>query len=126
MTEDTLKAKIDELLGQLESKDKEINTLKVKIDEFEDQFEFKDKEIIVNIERIEHLEDTILRLEALIPDKIRKDSKKKGKIVADSKLAIQLDELEKEVRDLKNKMGFLRKEKIHLQPELEKYTKKKR
>ena len=98
---------------------------RIKIDVLKNVGEFKDKDIIGYIEKIEHLEDTILRLEALIPDKKRKDSKKKGKIVADSKLAIKLDELEKEVRELKNSKGFLRKEKIQLQHELEKYTKKK-
>ena len=101
------------------------DTLIAKISELENKLESKDREIIGYLEKIEHLEETVMRLEALIPDKIRKDSKKKGKIVADSKLAIELDELEKEVRDLKNKMGFLRKEKIQLQHELEKYTKKK-
>ncbi|TFG19528.1 MAG: hypothetical protein EU529_16220 [Promethearchaeota archaeon] len=100
------------------------DTLKIRIDELELQLESKDKEIIGYLEKIGHLEDTIIRLEALVPDKIRKESKMKGKIVGDSKLAIEMDDLEKQVRDLKNKMGFLRKEKIELQRELEKYTKK--
>ena len=100
------------------------DTLKIRIDELELQMESKDKEIIGYLKKIEHLEDTIIRLEALVPDKIRKESKMKGKIVGDSKLAIEMDDLEKQVRDLKNKMGFLRKEKIQLQRELEKYTKK--
>ncbi|TFG01665.1 MAG: hypothetical protein EU540_03155 [Promethearchaeota archaeon] len=101
------------------------DTLKIKIDELELQLESKDKEIIGYLKKIENLEDTIIRLEALIPDEIRKDSKKKGKIVGDSKLAIEMSDLEKQVRDLKDKMGFLRKEKIQLQRELEKYTKEK-
>ena len=100
------------------------DTLKTKIDELELQLESKDKEIIGYLKKIEHLEETIIRLEALIPDEIRKDSKVKGKIVGDSKLAIEMSDLEKQVRDLKDKMGFLRKEKIQLQRELEKYTKK--
>ncbi len=100
------------------------DTLKIRIDELELQLESKDKEIIGYLKKIEHLEDTIIRLEALIPDEIRKDSKMKGKIEGDSKLAIEMSDLEKQVRDLKNKMGFLRKEKIQLQRELEKYTKK--
>jgi len=100
------------------------DTLKVKIDELELQLESKDKEIIGYLEKIEHLEDTIIRLEALVPDEIRKDSKINGKLVGDSKLAIEMSDLEKQVRDLKDKMGFLRKEKIELQRELEKYTKK--
>ena len=99
------------------------DSLKAKISELENQLEYKDKEIIGYLEKIEHLEDTIMRLETLIPDKVREDSKK-GKKITDSKLAIELDDKEKEIRDLKNKMGFLRKEKIQLQHELEKYTKK--
>ena len=100
------------------------DTLKIKIDELELELESKDKEIIGYLEKIGHLEDTIIRLEALIPDKIRKDSKMKGKIVGDSKLAIEMGDLEKQVRDLKDKMGILSKENIQVQRELEKYTKK--
>lgn len=97
-----------------------------KLSELEHQLESKDREIIGYLQKIEQLEDTIMRLEALIPDNVRKDSKKKGKkIKGDSKVAIELEEKEKQIRDLKNKMGFLRKEKIQLQHELEKYTKKK-
>ncbi|MFX1393153.1 MAG: hypothetical protein ACFFAH_06205 [Promethearchaeota archaeon] len=99
------------------------DSLKAKISELETQLESKDKEIIGYLEKIEHLEDTIMRLEALIPDKVREDSKK-GKKITDSKLAIDLEDKEKEIRELKNKMGFLRKEKIQVQHELEKYTKK--
>ncbi len=86
------------------------DTFKIRIDELELQLESKDKEIIGYLKKIEHLEDTIIRLEALIPDEIRKDLKVKGKIGGDSKLAIEMSDLEKQVRDLKDKMGFLRKE----------------
>ncbi|MFW9898827.1 MAG: hypothetical protein ACFFDO_06160 [Candidatus Thorarchaeota archaeon] len=97
-----------------------------KLSELEHQLESKDREIIGYLQKIEQLEDTIMRLEVLIPDNVRKDSKKKGKkIKGDSKLAIELEEKEKQIREIKNKMGFLRKEKIQLQHELEKHTKEK-
>ncbi|MFX0187252.1 MAG: hypothetical protein ACFE8A_05895 [Candidatus Hodarchaeota archaeon] len=96
-----------------------------KLSELEHQLESKDREIIGYLQKIEQLEDTIMKLEALIPDSGIKDSKKKGKKVkGDSKLAIELEEKEKQIRDLKDKMGFLRKEKIQFQQELEKHTKK--
>ena len=56
-----------------------------------------------------------MRLKALIPEE---DDKKKKKQVSDSKLAIELDEREKQVRELKDKLGYLRKEKIQIQQEL--------
>ena len=96
-----------------------------KLSELEHQLESKDREIIGYLQKIEQLEDTIMRLEVLIPDNVIKDSKKKGKKKGDSRLAIELEEKEKQIRDLKNNMGFLRKEKIQLQHELEKHTEKK-
>ncbi|MFX1365623.1 MAG: hypothetical protein ACFFCE_02220 [Promethearchaeota archaeon] len=97
MSENTLKARIDTLKADLVKKDHEIHRL---------------------LDRIEELEDTIMRLEALIPDE--DDTKKsKKKQAVDSKLVIELDEKDRQIRELKNKMGFLRKEKVQLQQELE-------
>ncbi|MFX0135601.1 MAG: hypothetical protein ACFFDN_18290 [Candidatus Hodarchaeota archaeon] len=97
MTEDALKTRIANLEAELKKKDHEINGY---------------------LDRIEELEDTIMRLEALIPEE---DGKKKSKKrqATDSKMAIELDEKEKKIRELKNSMGFLRKEKVKLQLELE-------
>ncbi len=97
MTEDALKAKINRLERDLERKEVETN-------------EYLDK--------IDHQEETIMRLEALIPEE-GEEKKSKKRQATDSKLAIKLDEKEKEIRDLKNKMGFLRKEKVRIQHELE-------
>ena len=60
-----------------------------------------------------------MRLEALIPEEHNKKKKKK-KQLSDSKLAIELNEREKQIRELKNKMGNLRKDKVQIQQELEK------
>lgn len=97
MSEDALKARIRMLETELEKKEIEIHNL---------------------LDRIEELEDTIMRLDALIPNE---DDKKKSKKhqAEDSKMAIELDEKNRKIRDLKNNMGFLRKEKVQLQQEVE-------
>ena len=96
MSEDALKARIDELKTELEKKDIENHNL---------------------LDRIEELEETIMRLDALIPEEDTKKKSKK-KQAFDSKMAIELDEKDKQIRELKNSMGFLRKEKVQLQQEL--------
>ncbi|MFX0001962.1 MAG: hypothetical protein ACFE9C_16940 [Candidatus Hodarchaeota archaeon] len=97
MSEDTLKTHINDLKAELNKKDTEIHNL---------------------LDRIEVLEDNIMRLEALIPEEDTKKKTKKQQAI-DSKLAIELDEKERQIRELKNNMGFLRKEKLQLQQELE-------
>jgi exonuclease SbcC len=97
MSEDALKARINDLKVELERKDMEIHNL---------------------LDRIEELEDNIMRLEDLIPEEdIKKKSRKQQAV--DSKLAIELDEKDRQIRELKNSMGFLRKEKVQLQQKLD-------
>ncbi len=97
MSEDALKARINDLKVELDKKDKEIHNL---------------------LDRIEELEDNIMRLEALIPEEdVKKKSRKQQS--SDSKLAIELDEKDRQIRELKNSMGFLRKEKVQLQQEFD-------
>ena len=98
MSVDVLKARISELEGEINKKSKEIHNL---------------------LDRIEELEDNIMRLEALIPEEDTKKKSRKQQAV-DSKLAIELDEKDRQIRELKNNMGFLRKEKVQLQQELDK------
>ncbi|UCC18335.1 MAG: hypothetical protein JSV62_09480 [Promethearchaeota archaeon] len=79
----------------------------------------KDEEINIYLDKIEELEEIILRLEDLIPvEDVKKKSRKRKRM--DSKLAIELDEKDKKFRELKDKMGFLRKENSQLRQELEK------
>ena len=79
----------------------------------------KDEEINIYLDKIEELEDIIMRLETLIPvEDVQKKSRKKR--IMDSKLAIELDEKVKKLRELKDKMGFLRKENSQLRQDLEK------
>ncbi|NVM37300.1 MAG: hypothetical protein HWN81_17010 [Candidatus Lokiarchaeota archaeon] len=94
------------------------NTLKARINVLEAELIKKDNEIHNLLDRIEEHEDTIMRLEALIPDEDNKKKSKKEK-ATDSKLAIELDEKDRQIRELKNNMGFLRKEKVQLQQKLE-------
>lgn len=94
--------------------------LLAKIGELETELAKKEQEIISHLDRIEQLEDQIMRLEAMIPD----EGDKKGKKGKDSKLLIELEEKDRTIRELKDKLGYLRKEKIRLQQELEKMSKK--
>jgi len=95
------------------------DALKARIRELEEELKRKNKEINAYLDRIGELEDIIMRLEALIPEEDDKKKSRKRKVM-DSKLAIELDEKNKLIRKLKDEMGFLRKEKIRLQRELEK------
>jgi len=79
----------------------------------------KDEEINNYLDKIGELEDIIMRLEDLIPvEDVKKKSRKRK--MMDSKLAIELDEKDIKYRELKDRMGFLRKENSHLKQELEK------
>ena len=99
MTEDALKNKIRELELELKKKDQEIEHLDDIIEELQDK--------IMELEDLKKLEDGA--------------TKKSKKIqAAESRFAYELEEKDRQIRDLKNSMGFLRKEKVQLQQEVEK------
>ncbi len=98
--------------------------LKDRIIELEKELEDKEQQIIKSLDKIEELEDNILEFQNLISDENSKSVDKKWKRVKYSMLEKELEDKEKQIRDLKDSMGFLRKEKIQLQLQLEKYTKK--
>ncbi len=98
--------------------------LKSKIGKLESQLNVKNKEIDEYLLKIEELEEKIMNLDALIIEEGVVETKNQTKQRMDSKLAMDLVEKDKQIRELKNKMGFLRKEKIQLQRDLEQYTKK--
>ena len=98
--------------------------LKSKISKLESQLNAKNKEIDEYLLIIEELEEKIMKLDALMLVEGVVETEKQAKQRTDSKLAMDLVEKDKQIRELKNKMGFLRKEKIQLQRELEQYTKK--
>ncbi|MEJ2248487.1 MAG: hypothetical protein P8Y70_01155 [Candidatus Lokiarchaeota archaeon] len=92
-----------------------------RIKQLEDNLRSKDDEINRYLDRIEQLENNVMNLESLLPsnsdDPINKEQ------IIHSKLGMDLEEKEREIRSLKDKMGFLRKEKLELQKELEKREK---
>lgn len=96
--------------------------LRAKLGKLEVESDQKEHEIIQYLEKIEQLEDTIMRLELLIPDEEEKSNKKRKKS-KDSKSVILIEEKEKEIRELKDRMGFLRKEKVQLQQKVEQFIK---
>ncbi|MFX1448945.1 MAG: hypothetical protein ACFFCG_12585 [Promethearchaeota archaeon] len=97
----------------------EINALKKRNNSLEEELNKMEREKYKHLEEIESLEDTILKLESLLPKGDENDKiKKKGAI--EFKLALELEEKNKIIRDLKDRMGFLRKEKVQLQQELDK------
>ncbi|MFX1380666.1 MAG: hypothetical protein ACFFA4_16405 [Promethearchaeota archaeon] len=114
----------EDLSDNNEGSDNEIKALKARINELEAELNKKENEISEYLDKIENLEDVIMKLESLIPDEEEDNKSKKQKLI-ESKMALEIEEKEKEIRDLKNRMGFLRKEKVQLQQELEKINKKK-
>ncbi len=90
--------------------------LKKQLERLQLELNKKEGEIGEYLDKIEYLEDEIMKLGELIPDK---KSKKQSKKTKQSKLSIELEAKEREIRDLKDRMGFLRKEKIDAQKELE-------
>jgi chromosome segregation protein len=111
MSEDNLTDKINYL-------NDEIYALKSQITRLETELNKRELENYTHLETIEHLEDVIMKLESLIPEEDN-DKKSKKQKALDSKLALELEDRDIQIRDLKNRMGFLRKEKVQLQQEFE-------
>jgi len=102
----------------------EENLLK-KLEELKKDLDKKDNELIGYIDKIDNLEEEIMKLHELMSEE---PSKKKSKKVKESKLQTELDAKDREIRELKDRMGFLRKDKLEAQKKLdniklqEKYT----
>ena len=86
-----------------------ITELKKEIDE-------KDNEISGYIDKIENLEDELMKLHELMSEE---PSKKKSKKIKESKLQIELDAKDREIRELKDRMGFLRMDKLEAERKLD-------
>lgn len=98
----------------------EEENLKNQINDLKAETKKKDEEIANLLDKIEELEDEIIRYAEVVDEKT---SNKKSKKTKDSKLQIESDAKDREIRELKNRMGFLRKEKIEIQKELEELKK---
>lgn len=88
------------------------NNLKNTIKELKAELLLKNKEISEYLDKIEFLEDTIMEFEVKLS--------KKSDETNVSLLEFRLKDIEKEKRELKNKLGFLRLENVKLKQELEK------
>ena len=100
------------------------NALNSKIGKLESKLIVKNKQIDEYLLKIEELEEKIMKLDALLPQEGVIENEKQAKLRTDSKLSMELVEKDKQIRELKNKMGFLRKDKMQIQRELETYTKR--
>lgn len=99
------------------------------IKEYERLLKEKDVQIDELLNQIENLEETIIKREEII--NLNEETLSKGdnddEIILKKKnlkLSLYLEEQEKNVRDLKNRMGFLRKDNIQLQQKIESIEKK--
>ena len=91
---------------------KKINDLKLELNK-------KDNEINLYLDKIDGFEEEVMRYEEIFDEKAPKKKMKKAK---EEKLKIELDAKDREVRELKNRMGFLRKEKMALQKEYDNFV----
>jgi len=94
----------------------EEENLRKKIDELKKNLEKKDNEMIGYIDKIDNLEEELMKLHELMAEE---PSKKKSKKVKESKLQSELDAKNREIRELKDRMGFLRKDKLEAQKKLD-------
>ena len=96
----------------------ELNLLKNQIQKSNLELEKKNMEINGYIDKIQIIEDELLEYHDIISKAPSQEKKQK---IIDTKFSFELKEKEREIRDLKNSMGFLRKEKIFAQRELEEF-----
>lgn len=98
----------------------DINSLKTRIDDLEMELEKKEVEIAGYLDRIENLELENQELKLLVPDGESSDNKTNDDgNTQNKKIFLKLKTQEKDIRDLKDQMGYLRKEKTQLQSKLE-------
>ncbi len=95
----------------------DINSFREQINELNEELDKKNNEIVHYSEKVHILENEIIKLRELLPDE---PSKKKGKKVKQTKLELEIETKDQEMRELKTRMSYLRKENIDLQKELKK------
>ena len=96
----------------------ELLLLKSQIRKLHLDLDKKNQEINLYLEKIHDNEEELMKLHELISKTSSQENYQK---IIDSKLDFELKEKEREIRDLKNRMGFLRQEKTMAQSELEKF-----
>ena len=90
----------------------EEDNLRKKINDLQSELNKKDNEINLYLDKIDGFEEEVMRYEEMFDESAPKKKMKKAK---EEKLNIELDAKDREIRELKNRMGFLRKEKMQLQ-----------
>ena len=81
----------------------------------------KDNEIVLYLDKIDGFEEEILRYEEMFDEMAPKKKRKKAK---EEKLNIEINVKDREIRELKNRMGFLRKDKMDLQKKHDNFVRK--
>lgn len=89
--------------------------LRKQLSELQSELEEKNKEAMSYLDEIEQLEEQIMKYEEVVSE----NASKKIKKALESKYEISLESKDREIRELKDRMGVLRKEKTGLQAELE-------
>ncbi|MFW9902119.1 MAG: hypothetical protein ACFFDY_12700 [Candidatus Thorarchaeota archaeon] len=100
--------------------DNDLNRLKIQQERLNLELDKKDQEIILYLDKIQDYEEELIKLNELISKTHSEENIEK---IIESKFKFELKEKETEIRDLKNRMGFLRQEKIIIQRELEELKK---
>jgi chromosome segregation ATPase len=90
----------------------EEENLREKINDLQSELSKKDNEINIYLDKIDGFEEEVMKYEEMFDEKAPKKKIKKAK---EDKLNIEIDVKDREIRELKNRMGFLRKEKMQLQ-----------
>ncbi len=104
----------------MQDDDGDAGLLKNQIRKLNFEIDKKNQEINLYLDKIHDYEEELMKLQQLI---LKTPSQEGVLKIIDSKFTFELKEKEREIRDLKNRMGFLRQEKINLQRELGEFKK---
>lgn len=97
------------------------DNLEARVHDLENEIKKKDIQLNTYLDKIEGLEVEIMKYEEMFDEKAPKSKMKKAK---EEKLNLELEAKDREIRELKDRMGFLRMEKIELQKKLDLEIKK--
>jgi len=105
----------------MNDEDSDLNRLKIQMNKLNLELDKKDQEITLYLDKMHDYEEELMKLHELISKTHSEENVIK---IIESKFNFELKEKEREIRDLKNRMGFLRQEKVIIQRELEEFKKK--
>ncbi|MHA2131952.1 MAG: hypothetical protein ACW99L_18440 [Promethearchaeota archaeon] len=105
----------------MNSEESELNLLKKQVGKLQLDLSKKDNEIDGYLEKIQNVEDELLDFHEIME---KSSSDEDILNLFETKYKFEMKEKEREIRDLKNRMGFLRQDKIAFQRELDDLKKK--